>query len=241
MAPRAPRIRPVEGLRALHALIANPDDTAQAFAVIGALTGNANDRLRRRFARDESGRRLLVERPSLFAAFSDVDGLCRRPPGSLGRALGEFWQREQIDVAGLAAAGEEAFASSDRPTPDDELAYVMGRLRDQHDLYHVLTGYGRDVRGELAVLAFTAAQTRNPGVGMIPFYLLFRAGLRSELGRMILSGFKRGLRAAWLPPIAWEAWLDRPLDEVRHALRIGDPPSYRAVRSAGAPQLAGQA
>ena len=32
------------------------------------------------------------------------------------------------------------------------------RLRDIHDLFHVITGYGRDALGELCLLAFTNAQ-----------------------------------------------------------------------------------
>jgi ubiquinone biosynthesis protein COQ4 len=132
----------------------------------------------------------------------------------------------------MLSGDEQQLADGDR----DRL-YMMGRLRDQHDLYHVVTGYGRDLRGELAVLAFTAAQTRNPGVAAIPGYLLLRAGWRSDLGRLIREGFRRGLRAGWLPAQHWEELFDRPLDEVRSTLRLEDIPEYDAIRSAGAPPV----
>lgn len=46
-------------------------------------------------------------------------------------------------------------------------AGVSGRMRDTHDLWHVLTGYSGDVLGETALLGFIFAQTGNPGVALI--------------------------------------------------------------------------
>src|SRR3546814_4509096 len=37
------------------------------------------------------------------------------------------------------------------------------RLRDTHDLFHILTGYGRDALGEQCVLAFSYSQTPSWG------------------------------------------------------------------------------
>ena len=114
----------------------------------------------------------------------------------------------------------------------------MTRLRDLHDVFHVVTGYGRDLRGEAAVLAFTVPQTRNPGIAYLVLSALRRAGFRSEMGRLIRQAFARGRRAAWLVDEDWESLLERPLDEVRDELRIGPPPRYEALRSEGAPALA---
>jgi ubiquinone biosynthesis protein COQ4 len=239
---RPNRIRPLAAWRALRALIQNPDDTAQAFCVIAALSGNSSGRLYRRFRRSPDGARLLAERPDLHVALADLPGLLAQPEGSLGRAIGDFFSREQISSDGLQDASLDAgrmLGGDEQQSArgDEDRLYMMVRLRDQHDLYHVVTGYGRDVRGELAVLAFTAAQTRNPGVAAIPGYLLFRAGWRSELGALIRQGFRRGLRAGWLPAQHWEELLDQPLDEVRARLGLDDVPAYEAIRSAGAPAL----
>lgn len=233
----ANRIRPREGWRALQALIQNPDDTEQAFRVIGAFAGNASQRMFARFRRDPQGARLLAERPTLAALLGDPVRLHAMPEGSLGRAMIDFYEREQISPQGLAEASIDASdGAALRAIPEDQ-AWMMVRLRDQHDLYHVLTGYGRDVRGELAVLAFTAVQMRNPGIAVIPLYLLLRAGFRSELGRLIRHGLRRGLKARWLAVQPWESLFERPLDEVREGLRLGAPPRYEAVRSSGAPPI----
>ena len=45
--------------------------------------------------------------------------------------------------------------------------YVQQRTEETHDLWHVLTGYGRDTFGEACLLAFSYAQTGNRGIGLI--------------------------------------------------------------------------
>jgi ubiquinone biosynthesis protein COQ4 len=88
------------------------------------------------------------------------------------------------------------------------------------------------------VLAFTLAQTRSPGIGYLVYRALRSAGWNSETGRLIRQGFRRGRRAQWLVDQDWETLLERPIDEVREELGVGSPPSYRQVRSAGAPPQA---
>ena len=48
----------------------------------------------------------------------------------------------------------------------------------------------------------------------------------------MLEGYRRGQRAAWLPAVAWESLLDRPIAEVRELLRVGAPPCYAPVTTA---------
>jgi ubiquinone biosynthesis protein COQ4 len=56
--------------------------------------------------------------------------------------------------------------------------------------------------------------------------------------RFLFSAWRRGRRARWLPGEDWEALLEQPLDVVRRELRLGSPPTYQPVRSAGAPAVA---
>ncbi len=235
------RMRPLEAWRALRRLIASPDDTAEAFRVIGALSGNSSERLLARCRRTERGRRLLAERPILAEMLMDQASLRAMPDGTFGRAIGDFFEREQISTDGLVEASVEAYG--DRPVAaknggaNDDLEFLMTRQRDAHDIFHVVTGYGRDIRGELAVLAFTGVQSRNLGVFAIPLFLLFRAGFRSEIGFLIRDGIRRGLRADWFIDQEWEKLLPLGLEAVRERLNLGPLPVYEAVRSVGAPQI----
>ena len=102
-----------------------------------------------------------------------------------------------------------------------------------HDLWHVVTGYGRDVLGELALLAFTYEQTRNPGVGYIVRNVerRMRKGGNAEVSAFLREASERGRGAAFLPVADWEALLERPLEEVREELRVGPPPEYEQRRT----------
>jgi len=237
-APPRQRVRPLRAWRAVRELIRNPDDTAQVFRIIEALSGGTFERLFQRFARTETGRRVLTERRRLVTLLDDRESLLALPEDSLGHRYARFVEREQISAAGLAQASEEG-RSAMRPV--DPCRQLVGeRLRDMHDLWHIVSGYGRDLVGEAALLAFTYAQTRNRGIGFIVLMAWWRA--RGKEGRpfrlMIQEAYGRGRRAAWLPAADWESLLARPVDEVRRELGLGDPPRYDPVRSAGAPALA---
>jgi ubiquinone biosynthesis protein COQ4 len=230
------RIRPLDALRAIRALLRDPDDTAQVFRIVDALSGRTRDRVFRRFRATPTGARILQERRSLLKCLSDRDALLTLPAGSLGRSYADFVTREQLSADGLAAASAESGAAA---AEDPDRRLVGERLRDMHDLWHVVTGYGRDLVGEAALLAFTFAQIRNPGIGFIVAVAWLRArGDFAPARALLRQGFQRGRSAAWLPGADWEALLSQPLAEVRRALRVGDPPVYTALRSSGAPTLA---
>ena len=107
-------------------------------------------------------------------------------------------------------------------------------MRDSHDLWHVVTGYGRDLMGELALLTFTYEQTRNRGIGYIVRTVerRIRRGGEIEVSDFLRQARQRGRDAAFLPAADWEALLARPLDDVRATLRIGAPVAYEEQRSA---------
>jgi len=69
--------------------------------------------------------------------------------GLVGARHAEFFDRFGAEVMALDAGD------------------LRNRMRDTHDLWHVVTGYKGDLVGEASLLAFLFAQTRNPGVGFI--------------------------------------------------------------------------
>jgi ubiquinone biosynthesis protein COQ4 len=115
------------------------------------------------------------------------------------------------------------------------LDWVSSRLRDTHDLWHAATGYSGDVLGETALLAFTFAQIWNPAIALIvaigiaKTWTVLSGGAAAR--HTILDGFRRGLKAKWLPAQAWERLLELPLVDVRSRLGLDEPAEYREVRS----------
>jgi ubiquinone biosynthesis protein COQ4 len=222
-------VRPLEAMRAMGALINDPDDTAQVFRIVRALAGRGFERLFARVMADPTGARILEERRELMPVLDDRERLRSLPEGTLGHEYARFMDAEHISAGGL----EEASLVIKTEWYDERARCLSERLRDMHDLWHVVSGYGRDLVGEGALLAFSYAQTRNRGIGFIVLMgmLKFWQAGHPEVANVFREGFRRGRRAALLPAVDWEAMLLRPLDEVRRELRIDRPPAYDAIYS----------
>ncbi len=215
----------IEWRRAFHAirdLLADPDRTELAFEAVSAVSARDFERLFRRFLADPEGRRLFAERPSLLAALSDRARLRALPEGSFGRAYAAFMDAAQLTADGLVEAdlaSEEALGVDVR---DPDRHWFSERLRDMHDLWHVLSGYGRDEAGEAANLAFSYAQMPFRGIVLILIAVALHEphGGRVAWPRYLLRAWRRGRRARPLVLARYEDLLARPLDEVRRALGI---------------------
>jgi ubiquinone biosynthesis protein COQ4 len=214
-------LHPLEAARSLYAVMRNPDDTAQVFRLFEAVSGRGPSALSRRFERSRGGTELLASRPEILDRLRDVKTLEALPEHSLGRAYLTFMQRDGLTPDWLVQASEVAAA----PRGDLPHDYLARRLRDTHDLWHVVTGYGGDLLGEASLLAFTFAQTFAFGIGLLVSVGLLKAD-DPDARRLIIDGLARGARAAWLPAVKWEALLDQPLADVRARLRVGAPPAY---------------
>jgi ubiquinone biosynthesis protein COQ4 len=217
-----------KALTAARALVANPGDLPKVFTIIEALSGGTLARIARRMAKAESGRRLLRDKPDVVDRLEDRAALARLPEGSLGRAYLAFVESEQISAAGIRAAAVEG-SSQNRELPAP-LDYVHARMRDTHDLWHAVTGYQADLLGEIGLLAFTFAQTRNPGIALLLGVGLWKLSSLPGAWSLIAGGYRRGRKAAYLPAVEWESLLEQPVSEVRARLSVEAPPSYQPLR-----------
>jgi ubiquinone biosynthesis protein COQ4 len=222
--PQPQKVQWRKAWRALQTLIADPERTEQVFELIRALAGQSGERLFRRFRRRPEGRRLLEERPDLLATLSARERLMSLPAGSFGRTYAEFMEQGRLQAKGLLEAADAVRQPEDAEL-DPERRWFYDRLRDMHDLWHVLTGYGRDVAGEAANLAFTHAQTRNRGVGaiVVAAALLGPKTLDCHWQRYLLRCWRRGRRARPLVLARYEELLPQPLERVRRELGIEPP------------------
>lgn len=220
--------RPLEfrrAFRALRTLIADPNDTAQVFTIIEALSGNAPLRMLARYRREPEGQKLLATRPNILAVLSDRARLEAMPQGSLAHAYLAFIDREGITADGLVDASVQGETKAWREVIGTDETFLYDRLRDTHDLWHAVTGYKGDVLGEAALLAFSAAQTKNMGVALIVLGAIGRSKSFTVM-RMLFRAFRTALGAAWLPAVDWEALLPLPLTEVQARLRIPPVAEY---------------
>jgi ubiquinone biosynthesis protein COQ4 len=215
------RIDAKRALRAIEQLARNPDDIAQGFVIVDSLAGQAPLRVLWRFRQDPAGRKLLVQRPSLLTTLNDRRSLERMGTDSLAHEYLKVLDRDGVTADGLQAASIQGRGTLSKPR--SEFEFVRARIRDSHDLWHAVTGYPATPVGEIALLSFSVAQLRNPGIAVLVLAAL--AGAREiAFSKVIMGAFLHGMRAAWLPPVRWETLLPLPLDEVRSILRVEPRP-----------------
>jgi ubiquinone biosynthesis protein COQ4 len=229
-------MHPLLAMRLMRELRKDPDDTAAAIRVVAAMAGNSGRRRFERFLQSDEGARILREKRDLYDILTDRERLKAMPPGSLGRTIIDWFEREGISTEGLAQASEAARGGAAVGMSEDEQTFGS-RQRNLHDVFHVVAGYDRDLRGEAAVLAFTLGQTFNWGIAYLVWSGLRAEGWSSPGGKLIREGYRRGRRAEPLLQQDWEELFERPIGEVREQLGIGAPPVYEQIRSAAAPAL----
>jgi ubiquinone biosynthesis protein COQ4 len=230
--PPSPKHRPLHALLSSLKLIANKDDTRQVFEIIAALSRDSGRRLFERFVKTPYGRRVVDEPVKLEEILGDFPRLRKMPAGSFGRAYVDFMDEAGFTPQGLIDAAEEAGVGLKEYPELDAFRRVFTHLEVSHDLWHVITGYGRDPLGEICNLVFTRRQTKNPGLRLIVFMGL--AAIKLE--RWSMPALKAAREAArmgdavdFLLQHDVEALLKRPIDDVRAELGFFKPTVYDAI------------
>lgn len=221
--------------RDLRQLMADPEDTHRVFKIIRELGGPSLQRGLRRFRATDVGRRILENEIDLIETLRDRERLSSMPADSFGRAYYAFVAAESISADGLANASSDGEVQA-YDFNDSDLKRYGERMRDQHDLWHVVTLYGRDPFGEACLLAFTYAQTRNRGVGVIALMATWQLVREFGIGvfKPMWRAYRAGRHASWLPEQDWEALLHLPVTDVRRQLAVRQPTAYQQFLAATA-------
>ena len=223
------RIQPLAAIRAFRKLIRDKEDTAQVFEIMKALSGRSQARGYGRMLRTMEGGRQAFLRDELAHKLDDPVWLGRFPEGTVGAAYRGFRERMGFTADGLAEVEREVVPFIDAPHP---IVWYSRRLRDIHDIWHVLTGYGTDALGEACVVSFSYGQTRNLGFAFIGW------GAAREIQREVRSiparravwqAWRNGKAARWLPGLDYEALFEQPLEDVRRRLNIAPATVYLSV------------
>ena len=233
---KTPAFRPFKAMHHMNKLFADKEDTEQVFHIIEALNGDALLRNLKVFAATPKGAQRLAEKRDLPALLDDHASLWALPEGTVGRTYVAFMEREGLTAQGLVDESEKFMAG--RPRYDDDLEWYGNHTRDMHDLFHVLTGYGRDGMGEASLLAFSHSQ--NPGRGVIFIsWMGFRRARKalpreSRIMDLFTEGKQHGLAASPLAAEDVTELLNEPLEDARKRLGIIPPALYQqAMRNYG--------
>ena len=204
----------VQTLRGVIGMLRNPEGTESVFDIEDGLRDiEATKSIVERVAECPDVRASMRER--YIAPPADVDELVKLPDGTLGNAFAHHIRDHGFDP--------DYFRKID---VDSDLDWVLMRMRQTHDIWHVVTGIGTDRFGELGVKAFELAQTLRPLAAVITTggvlrYLLKEPDHLGEAIAHISHGYQLGRHARPFLSQKWEEGWDVPLAEWRR--RVGVP------------------
>ena len=221
----SPAVRWSRALRALARVVANPDETEQVLEFSNyANAGTMPDRLDR-FFNDPAGAKLYAEKRAIDSRTVDLDALAALPAGTLGHAYVQFLRSRGFTP--------DVFEGPPPNVSDPRTSYVIQRVRQTHDLWHVVTGHDTNPAGEVALQAFTFGQLRAPSTFILSTVGTLR-GLREKptLPRDVLAAYLRGRRAEKLITFPWEDHWATPLTVVRTLLGLPQNPVTVTTKAA---------
>lgn len=194
-------------------IMINPENTDTVFDIEDGLRKSESTRELLRFTAQDSGVMSMIQERYLRPV-PDTQKLRMLPVGTLGKAY-----VEHLDTHGF---DPNYYRKID---VQDDTDYIMMRIRQTHDIWHVVTGFDTHPLGEIAIKGVELSQTHRPMAAAICAGGIFRYMLKQpeEFGACIESiaaGYHLGLRAKSLLAMKWEEMWDRQLDELRSSLDL---------------------
>jgi ubiquinone biosynthesis protein COQ4 len=207
------RLQSLRLVAGLADFLKNPGSLDSVFRIAGTLSGSPMSTQMFRH---------LLERPAMADLIAenwrpapiDLDALEALPEGTLGHVYAH-----QLRSQGLTP--DSLIDPKPIQSPQD---YIVHRLRETHDIVHVLTGFGTDGDGELGLQAFNLAQNRSPLAVMLIFGGLLATLQNDEplepLLKALTRGFELGLKAPCVIAYKLEEGWNRPLADWQRELAL---------------------
>jgi len=162
------------------------------------------------------GRRLLEKRPELSSETVDFARLRAMPATTFGGAYARH-----LDDNGITADYQ---AAATRHVDDPDIAYLMRRFRQTHDVWHSLLGIGITGHEEVIIHWFSYGQLRLPVSALIMvFGTMKHLVLEQRWGALrhsMTEAYRAGRDAEPLMPVYWEDLWDEDLEDVRDRYNV---------------------
>lgn len=223
---------------AIRKLLNNGDDTVQVFRIMQALNVGSGERGIARLMASEDGGRMVYERTELARIFSQPGYARQFAPGTVGAAYNDFLESTGYSADGLAEVSK-VDRESDVIHP---YAWFGRRVRDTHDIWHVMTGYKADESlGEAALVAFSYAQVGGLGWA----FIAAAASLKSIkvtgnllFAKAVWEGYRLGRKARWLQGEDYLKLMSEPIAAARQRLGLREPVAYLKAQRELGPEMA---
>ena len=218
----------LRSLWAIYRLAKNTRATKYVF-MIGDAQDNICESERRRGGFTDPFRKNVALETMWQARFQaaryDLDELAKLPADTLGGAYARHMRANDLRVDYYREA-----------TPRNRMQFLRQRMRQTHDIWHVMTGWGTDEFDEVGIQGFTAGQYMSSMAAIIGAAAFLKSILRcrfNELERHVdnfCEGYAAGKRAENLLAVQWEGLWSESVDSLRKRYRI-EPAHKRATTS----------
>jgi ubiquinone biosynthesis protein COQ4 len=212
-------------------VLKDKEQTDELISVFDALPWRGVGEAASAFLSSERGRAIFQAEPSLPEVFDDHAALRRTPKGSFAHAYCDFMEREGLSAAGMVEASGNT--RNGLPMLPDGVEWYGDRLRDTHDILHILTGYGRDPLGEQCVLAYLYHQRPSPGHLFVAWagtlLMKVKVKTRAPILRALIEARDHGRLCPRIVEQPILELLPMQLTEVRERLNVPEPKWYRTV------------
>jgi ubiquinone biosynthesis protein COQ4 len=221
--------RPLKVLHHFGKLVEDKEDTEQVFHIIEATKGKRSFAQAHGFINSPEGQRMMAEGTNIPAMLDDHARWADCGPETVAAHYIAFMKREGLSAAGLVAESHK-WAPPEN-LPQDQTQWYFDRLRDTHDLFHVLTGYGRDALGEASLLGFSYEQNHNKGILFIAYagarQIIKVSGTKAPLYAAVKEGRALGRAAAKIAHQDIAALMREDIAAARARMNIGKTEVYR--------------
>lgn len=200
---------------AAHSLNVLKDDPAHTHygpLLNACLDSETYAALAKKWRTTEEGRAFLDERPTLQGADLDLLALENMPAGTLGYEFIQYFRKNNISPFVTAF-----------PINND-VDFLSKRYRETHDIFHLLTGYGTDVIGEMELQAFVMGNLKMRQTWMILAFGCFEVlkmngikGYTNYLSRL-RAAYERGARSREMLSVRYENMWSKPVTEIAQNL-----------------------
>ncbi|XP_026301915.1 ubiquinone biosynthesis protein COQ4 homolog, mitochondrial isoform X3 [Apis mellifera] len=160
------------------------------------------------------GCRILAEKPRISSSTVDFSALKRLPAGTLGKIYYDFLEVNNVSPDSRTMV---------KFVQDTELAYVMQRYRETHDIYHAILLMPTTMLGEVSVKWIEALQLRLPMCLNGAIFGAFRLHPRQRklyLDHYLPWAINTGIKAKFLLGIYFEERWEQPLVDFHRELNI---------------------
>jgi ubiquinone biosynthesis protein COQ4 len=200
--------------RSLFKIAKDPDDVSQFFLCSELLSRlGAFGQMEQVLRSSPEAVRLIERRTQLRP--KELSEFLRKREGTLGRSFAEFLVLNGLDP--------NFYPPIEARTDAD---YVVLRMRQMHDIIHVITGFDASPEGELGLQGFLLGQMASP----LSMILIGGAALTLPFHQQekwvrymtnISRGWTMGREARLCFGVDWDSLWDLPLEEVRRELGLG--------------------